>query len=185
MEIIKGKRVYLRPLAKKDAKALAKLANDRSISRWTMVPRPYGLKDALDFIKKTQKKIRKKEAFELGMFLKKTNEFMGMCSIININKKNKAAEIGYWIGKPFRNKGYTTEAAKLMIDYGFKKLRLYRIQTSHAAGNKASGRVINKLGFKFEGLLRKHVVSGLGKRLDSVTYSILKPEYPKLKKKWH
>jgi len=183
---IEGKRIYLRKLTKRDAKALAELANDKSISRWTTVPHPYKLKQAYDFIKKTQEKAKKEKAYELGMFLKETKEFMGICSVVRINKKFKQAEIGYWIGKPYRKKGYTTEAARLMVNYGFKKLKLFRIEISHAKGNKASKKIIkDKLKAKFEGVLRKSIVNGLGERHDRFTYSILKPEYPKIKKKWH
>jgi RimJ/RimL family protein N-acetyltransferase len=183
---LEGKRIYLRPLTKRDAKAVANLANDKSISRYTRVPHPYKLKDALWFVKDSQKKRKNKTDHQLGIFLKDTREFIGTCGLHRISKKDKDCEMGYWIGKPFRKKGYATEAARLLIGYGFSKLNLYRIEISHAPGNKGSERIIkNKLKAKFEGVLRKSIINGLGNRVDRIVYSILKPEYSSVKKKWH
>ncbi|MEE9525672.1 MAG: GNAT family N-acetyltransferase [Candidatus Woesearchaeota archaeon] len=181
---IEGKRLYLRTLAKKDAKDIANLVNEKLIGRWTSVPHPYNLKMAYDFIKKTQQGIRKGTGYELGMFLKGEDKFIGMCSLTSVKKDINQAEAGYWIGKPYRKKGYTYEATKLVVDYGFRKLKLFRIEICHAPGNKGSERIIKKLGFKFEGIARKALITGIGERKDKVWYSILRTEFDKVRKKW-
>ena len=65
------------------------------------------------------------------------------------------AELGYWIGKPFWGKGYATEAARSLIDFGFTVLGLNRIAARHFARNPASGRVMQKVGMLQTGVDRQ------------------------------
>jgi RimJ/RimL family protein N-acetyltransferase len=81
------------------------------------------------------------------------------------------AELGYWIGVPFWGSGYATEAASVVIEYGFQKLKLERIFASHFKGNDRSGRVLRKVGMRHEGSVR-HGVMKAGKLLDLETYAI-------------
>jgi RimJ/RimL family protein N-acetyltransferase len=180
---IDGKRVYLRSIKKSDAKALSKLANDKSVSRFTHVPYPYNLKIAKTFIEKCSKN---QEEMVFAIINKETKEYMGNVSFIRISKKDKRAEIGYWLGKKYRNKGYMTEATRTLIEYGFRKLKLNRIEISCSTKNKASEKVIkDKIKAKFEGILRKRIVLGDKKFHDQEFFSIIKEEYPKIKKQWH
>ncbi|QNN24163.1 GNAT family N-acetyltransferase [Planctomycetales bacterium ZRK34] len=66
------------------------------------------------------------------------------------------AELDYWIAKPYWNRGYATEAGRLMLDYTFDCWQLRRVFACHFATNPASGRVLEKLGFTREGVLRQH-----------------------------
>lgn len=81
-----------------------------------------------------------------------------LCGAINllIDTAHHNAEIGYWIGLPFWNRGYATEATKVALNYGFATLHLHRIYASHLGRNPASGRVMQKSGMRYEGCLRQH-----------------------------
>lgn len=180
-----GKNIFLRPLIKDDAKDLSRLANDRSIAKFTRVPCPYRLSHADDFIKKSKEHIKNKQKFNFGIFLKETNQLIGTVGFVEIDKRENCGEIGYWIGKPFRNKGYTTEAARLIVDFGFDKLNLHRIEIVHSTKNKASEKIIkDKLHAKFEGTLRKRF-SSFNEWHDQKIYSILRQEYKAIRKRWH
>jgi [ribosomal protein S5]-alanine N-acetyltransferase len=76
---------------------------------------------------------------------------------LSITPEDEAAELGFWLGTPFWNKGYCTEAAAEVVRYGFEELRLRRVYGRHLGSNPASGRVMQKLGMRREGLLREHV----------------------------
>ena len=89
----------------------------------------------------------------LAIAEKKTNELCGTITI-DIHKYISRAELGYWIAIPHRNKGYASEAVRTIIEYGFSKLNLKRIQAYHSIDNPASGRVLEKAGMVFEGILR-------------------------------
>jgi RimJ/RimL family protein N-acetyltransferase len=96
---------------------------------------------------------------------------------ISLNMRNEGvAEIGYWVGIPHWGKGHATEATKLIIKEGFKKLKLHKIYATHHPKNPASGRVVEKAGMKYEGTLREHV-KAKGKYWDLAYWSILRREY--------
>ncbi len=86
------------------------------------------------------------------------------------------AELGYWIGEPFWNHGYCTEAARAFLDYAFGAVGLVRVHASHFSRNPASGRVMRKIGMKYEGCRRCHAKKW-DKLEDLDLYGILKEEW--------
>jgi len=76
------------------------------------------------------------------------------CVTMDVHKYFPRAELGYWIAIPHRNKGYMTEAVSAIMQYGFADLGLVRIQAYHSVDNPASGRVLEKAGMTFEGVMR-------------------------------
>lgn len=175
---LKGKRITLRLFTKKDEKRLAELANDKSVNRFTHVPYPYNLKMAKEFIKSSNERFRKKQEYHFAIALNEADEFIGTIGLIRISKRDNRAEIGYWLGKPYRGKGYTTEACRLLIDFGFKKLKFNKIVIVCAKENKSSKRVIDKVGAKLEGVLKKDAFIG-GHYRDCLIHGILRKEWEK------
>ncbi|PJA11681.1 MAG: hypothetical protein COX65_09825 [Elusimicrobia bacterium CG_4_10_14_0_2_um_filter_56_8] len=68
------------------------------------------------------------------------------------------AELGYWLGVEYWGQGIVTEAVKMVTRYAFKELGLRRVYAHVVPANKASARVLEKAGYKYEGLLRKHAM---------------------------
>ena len=93
-----------------------------------------------------------------------------------IISRHKTGGIGYWIGKPYWNNGYCTEAAQAVIGFGFEVMGLNRISATHFASNPASGRVLQKAGMKYEGCLRQEYKKS-SRYEDMVWYGILRSEY--------
>ncbi len=89
---------------------------------------------------------------------------------------HKRAELGYWIGVPYWNHGYATEAAQAVVAFGFQSLGLNRIHATHLTRNPASGKVMLKVGMQQEGLLRKHILKW-DKLEDIATYAILRDDF--------
>ena len=75
-----------------------------------------------------------------------------------------------------RNQGYATEAAQAVLEYGFRKLGLHRVQARHFTKNPASGRVMQKIGMTYEGTLRQSIYR-FGRFEDAALYSILRHEF--------
>lgn len=94
----------------------------------------------------------------------------------DLDRSEKAAEIAYWIGKPYWGKGYATEAARVVIEYGFGRLYLRRIYARYFVRNKASARVLEKIGMTRENCLRQHLKKH-GKFEDVEMVRILKHEF--------
>ena len=86
--------------------------------------------------------------------------------------------MGYWISKKFWNRGFASEAAKAILEYGFTTLGMNRIHAHHFTRNKASGRILLKIGMKHEGKLRQHVKKW-DKFEDIEMYGILRSEFEK------
>jgi len=171
--VIKGKRVTLRKLKPSDADAIQKYCNDPVISRWLMrLPHPYTKKHAVHFIRDGLKNWKKKTQYVYGIIYE--GKLVGTIHI-KIEEEDRG-QIGYSIAKPYWGKGLMSEAAKLIIKEGFKTLKLHKIYATHHPKNPASGRVMQKAGMKYEGLLREHS-KAKGKYWDLVHYGILRREY--------
>lgn len=112
--------------------------------------------------------------YQWAMFSKETNNLIGSISVIHMEEKIRACEIGYCIGQAFWNKGYTTEAGKKVIEFLFNEVGFNRIEARHDIENNASGKVMMKLGMQYEGVLRQDGFNNEGKIIDLVVYSIIK-----------
>lgn len=158
--IIKTKHFILRPFKKSDAKSIAENLNNKIISRYiSNIPYPYKLKDADDFIKKSIRARRKKNPELMIFVIEIGGEAVGSIGIHGIKMGHKAS-IGYWLGENYWGKGIMSKAVKEIVNYGFKELKLRRIFAYTFVFNKASMRVLEKNGFKFEGIVKKHIKKG-------------------------
>lgn len=106
-----------------------------------------------------------------------TNTVIGRCALHNWSKEHLRAELGYNISDDnFKRKGFMTEAVTSIIEYGFNKLNLHRIEALVGSNNIASLKIIENHHFTKEGLLRQHYFID-NKFEDSIVYSILHNEY--------
>jgi RimJ/RimL family protein N-acetyltransferase len=176
---LNGERIKLRKLKFSDVKDIYGNVKDKEVVRWTLrIPYPYPKDGAKKFIRKTRRNIKKKKSYELGIVLKEADKIIGIVGLTNIDYKNKNAELGYWLGKKYWNKGLMTEAVKLMLWFGFEKLKLHRVYTKSFEENSASRRVMEKSGLKLEGIHRETRFR-YSKWHNEVNYGILQSEYKK------
>ena len=95
-------------------------------------------------------------------------------------QKNNSASLSYWMGLPFWNRGFCTEAAQAMIDFGFEQMGFHRIWAKHWAINTASGRIMEKCGMRKEGVMIEAEFRD-GEFRDMVYYAILRREWEEKK----
>lgn len=108
---------------------------------------------------------------------KATNKIIGRCGIHNWNQEHNRAEIGYVIlEEDFKRKGLMSEAVTEIIDYGFAKLNLYRLEALVGINNLASIKIIENHNFTKEGVLRQYFRIGDGFE-DAFLYSLLRKEF--------
>jgi [ribosomal protein S5]-alanine N-acetyltransferase len=166
--------VKLRPLTMDDAPVMAELANNEkiSINLRDGFPHPYTLKHAEEFISHF------KEHHRMKVFgIEYNSRYAGNISLNpGENIYRKSAEIGYFLGEPYWNKGIMTEAVMQMVIYGFKYLDIVRIHTGIFEYNKASQRVLEKCGFKKEAVFEKAIFKN-NQLWDEVRYALLIPEH--------
>ncbi|MDH4136505.1 MAG: GNAT family N-acetyltransferase [Anaerolineae bacterium] len=169
-------RLLLRPFTLADALVVRRLAGARDIASTTLnIPHPYEDGMAEEWISTHQQKFERGELINFAIVLRNHGRLIGAIGLV-INQQHESAELGYWIGKPYWGNGYCTEAAKAVLHYGFTVLGLNRIHASHFSRNLASGRVMEKIGMKYEGCSRQHVKKW-GVFEDLKWYAILKSEY--------
>lgn len=108
---------------------------------------------------------------------KTSNNIIGRCGLHNWNEEHNRAEIGYKISdENFKRKGLMTEAVSAIIDYGFNKLKLHRIEALVGSNNSSSLKILENHHFIKEGILRQHGYVK-DKYEDSVMYSLLYHEF--------
>ena len=163
-------------LRSEDIPFIVKYASNKNISDFTLnLPFPYDEKDAIFWINIANQGFKNGTKIIFGIRLKPKNVFIGGIGL-TIESAFDRAEIGYWIAKPFWRKGYATEATKSVIEFGFNKLNLNRLTSSHLAKNPASGRVLEKSGLKKEGVLKEHILKN-SEYHDLVIYGLTKNDF--------
>lgn len=165
MTIIKSKHFILRPFRRGDEESLVENINNKKIYRNTShIPYPYTLKDAEEWVTKNLKEAIKKRPKEINFVIDINSEVAGSIGFSKI--EGHKAEIGYWLAEKYWGRGITTQVVKLITKFGFEKLKLRRIYAHVFFFNKASIKVLEKAGYKFEGTLRKNVMKD-GKFIDN------------------
>jgi len=150
-------RLVLRPFDLADAPRLQELAGDRRVAATTVrVPHPYEDGMAEAFIEESRDACSAGRSCRLAIVKAEGNELIGTMGL-EIEPEHARAELGYWIGVPYWGHGYATEAGQAMLRHGFETHQLNRIMGHCFAHNRASARVLQKLGMKLEGRLNQHV----------------------------
>ncbi len=162
--------VSLRKLDAADNQIMAVLADNRKV--WDnitdIMPHPYSVADANAFISM---------ALNSDTEIIFAVEFRGeLTGVIGLHRQKDVfrltAEIGYWLGEPFWNKGIATRAVKIATHHGITRLGLVRIYANVYDFNTASQKVLAKAGYRFECVARKAIIKN-GVILDDYRYSFL------------
>ena len=135
-----------------------------------------------DFIHRYEDQRVNQSEITWGVCLKASGELIGTCCLGNFDEMARRSEIGYAIKEKEWNKGYVTEALNSVLAYGFNEIKLNRIEATITPGNDASVRVLEKLNFKTEGLVReKDFIKG--ELVDGIIMGLLAKEYNPLEVK--
>ncbi len=174
---VEGKKIVLMPLLLSDAREVALNANDRLVNKLVpLLPFPYELKHAKEFIRTSMREFQRRESCIFGIHLKGEKKLVGVIGFKSFDFGNGNSEVGYWIGSNYWHLGIGSEALELLLGFGFNELGLNRAYAVVRRENLASRKLLEKLGFKFEGTLRKHLRSRRGFN-DGLVFGILKSEF--------
>ena len=166
---LETERLLLRPFTIADAPRVQELAGESRVAEsTTRIPHPYTDGVAEAWIASQPHDWRKQRALTFAVELVETGELIGAISL-RLFAQGPRAELGFWLGIPFWGRGYATEAARELGRYGFEELKLQGIQARHLTGNAAAGRVLEKLGMRYEGVTLQGASRG-GVLLDVVDY---------------
>lgn len=169
-------RLRLRPFALEDGPVVQRLAGAWELADTTAnLPHPYEDGMAEQWIAGHAEACKGGEGLTLAVTLPAGDELVGAIGLI-LDQGYKG-ELGYWIGRPYWARGYCTEAALAVVNYGFEELHLARIFARALARNPASARVLQKIGMRHEGTQRQHVLKW-GKPEDVELFGLLRADHP-------
>ena len=148
---LRTNRLILRPFSIADAPRVQQLAGALEVYSTTLnIPHPYGDGLAEQWIASHPAQFYGGKGATFAITLAGADELIGAIGLA-VLRQHQRAELGYWVGVPYWNKGYCTEAAIAVIRYGFDELDLHKITSRHMVDNHASERVMIKAGMRKEG----------------------------------
>lgn len=176
LPVIETKRLRLRMPSAKDIPRMVEYANHPQIYKMTLnVPHPYHEKDAISWINMANQGFDDKNHFVFAICNLSDDQFMGGIGL-RVNTRFNHAELGFWIGEPFWNNGYVTEATKEILAFGFEQIGLQKIFGIHMIENPASGRIMEKNGMIKEGEFVDHLKKR-DKYYTVIQYRLTKDEF--------
>lgn len=173
---LETERLILRPPDDRDADDLYPIISDPEVTNNLLIPYPFPEERMLPWIRDRREALRARERYTLVVVLKETGRVIGICGLIGCSWKHLNAELIYWLGKQYWGKGYMPEAAGRIVRFGFEELGLERISVGCFTRNEASRRVIEKLGFTYEGCAR-HEYRKDGEYQDVYHFGMLREEH--------
>jgi RimJ/RimL family protein N-acetyltransferase len=149
-------RLVLRAFVADDAPTVERLAGDWEVANTTLnMPHPYPAGGGAFWIGTHLAAWEQRTDLTLAVCrLETPREIIGSVAL-SLQLDHARAELGYWIGAHTWGQGFATEAAYAIVSFGFAELDLNRVQARHFVRNQASGRVLQKVGMRLEGVHRQ------------------------------
>ena len=172
---LKTKRLILRQISVKDSSEIAKIGNDKEISYFTYYwPYPLTISKTRKIISEIEKEWKEKKTVVMFKIqLKETKKTIGVLDIYDIDRRDKHAKTGYWLGRNYWGKGYALEAVKGVIKFAFNNLNLNKIFADTLTDNLSSNKLLEKAGFRKIGVMRKDKLVK-GKLRDRFLWELIK-----------
>ena len=166
-------RLTLRPLDERDTDAHYAIFSDPAVARyWSSEPWT-DMAQAVQAIARIRAADEDGSELRFGIELRETGELVGNCALHHFVESSRRCELGYALGSAHWGKGYASEALRALLAHGFEVLDLNRIEADIDPDNIASGRVLEKLGFRKEGFMPERWIVH-GKTADTVNYGLLR-----------
>jgi RimJ/RimL family protein N-acetyltransferase len=175
--VLETPRLRLRPLELSDTPAIQKAAGAREIADTMIsIPHPYPAGEAERYVARQQAEREAGLSVTFTIEQKVEGWFYGLVEVRDIDRDHSQGELSFWLAVEAWGRGYMTQVVQAVVPYAFKGLGLNRLYAYHMLRNPASGRVLEKNGFKQEGLLRQRVQKW-GRFEDVALWAILRQEW--------
>ena len=174
--ILEGERIVLRPHLETDFEAVHRFSSDDDVCRF-MQWGPNTEDQTRSFLDSVllNQTVEPKVHYDFLIVVAKTSEVIGSFTLRLQKEGSKLGEIGYVLAREAWGQGYASEAANLVINFGFNELDLHKISATCEPLNFASAKVLQKAGLRFEGYLHKHFLIK-GQWRDSLLFGCVRAE---------
>ena len=172
---IETERLLLRPILLSDAQNLYELVSDKEVLKYLAgLPEYTGVEMAIDYISgKLEKKYQSKDFYDWAVVLKSENKMIGRISVYRQDDYRRMADLVWYLNAKYRGNGYISEGVKAVINHLFI-IGFERIEAFADVENKASTKVMAKVGMQYEGTLRKYDCRRNDSLYDAEMWSIVK-----------
>lgn len=175
LPVLVGPRITLRPLRRDDASALFDLARDPKVTRHLSWPSPQRVEDTAAFIDSVLAS-DDDSACHLCIALREGDQPIGVTSLVHIDRRQRNAIIGSWIGVPHWSKGLMRESKALLLSHAFDTIGLERVHAWVQLENQRSLSSLEACGFRREGVARRFLRRG-DRFANAVLMAILRDEH--------
>jgi RimJ/RimL family protein N-acetyltransferase len=176
-----GSLVRLEPLSLAHVPALAEVALDARIWRWT-IARPTTEAELRSWAETAIAGRESGTELPFATIDRASGRAIGSSRYMNIVLEHRRLEIGWtWVAPPFQRTGANREAKLLMLSHAFDTLGCKRVEFKTDALNEPSRTALLGIGATFEGIFRKHMVMPEGRMRDSAYYSVIDDEWPRVR----
>ena len=154
---LETERLYLREMTPQDVTALLKHLGNPAVTKYIDMKPIQTREQADEWLRWMGSYFSARDGLRWGVTLKTDGTFMGSAGIHHWNREARYAEVGFDLAEPYWGQGYATEVVRAIVKFGLERFHLNRIEADVIEGNSASMRVLEKIGFRHEGILRERV----------------------------
>lgn len=174
---LETERLILRRYKQTDAEDMyANWASDPEVTKYLMWQTHSNVEVSKSYVESVISEYDNLELYQWGIELKELGQVIGGISVVHLNNDVGSAHIGYCIGRPWWNRGITSEALSAVIKYLMDEVGVNRIESRHDPRNPNSGKVMEACGLTYEGTLKESDVNNQG-ICDASWYALLRSEY--------
>jgi ribosomal-protein-alanine N-acetyltransferase len=170
---LQTERLFLRPLAPGDAEALFAILSDDEAMRFWDWPAFRDYATVAEIVAGQISDMADGRALYWAVAPTPDGQAIGACDLSEIDRRQARAEVGFLFHRAWWGNGYAVEAMAAVTNHAFETLGLARLWARLHAGNDASRRLLERLGFSYEGTLKGHVLRE-GVRRDCLLYGRLR-----------
>jgi ribosomal-protein-serine acetyltransferase len=182
-DVLEGPRVLLRPYVESDAAALLESvqASRESLARWMIwANADHTVEDEVANIRRWHARWTLREDMLMGIFERHTGRHLGGTGLNRIDWRIRRFEIGYWLQDSAVGHGYVTETVQVLTRFAFENLHANRVEIRMDPRNTRSSAVPRRLGFVYEGCLRRSSPDVEGEAADTEVFALIREDYARL-----
>jgi ribosomal-protein-alanine N-acetyltransferase len=168
-------RLIIRPARMTDAQDIYDYSRDPEVARHVLWDAHQSIHQTRGYLRFLLKQYRGGQPSSFVIELAQEHRVIGTIGFMWLQQENRSAEVGYSLSRAYWNRGLMTEALGAVLQFGFDKLHLNRIEAQYESDNPASGRVMAHVGMRHEGRLRQRVYNK-GRYVDVELYAILRDD---------
>jgi RimJ/RimL family protein N-acetyltransferase len=174
---IEANRLRLRWLTSADVPSLYAIFGDPEVCRYWSRPQLRDVVEATALLEEIESGYATRTLSQWGIVTRVDDHLIGTCTLTSFSLEHRRAEVGFALERTSWGQGYGSEALHALLQYAFESLDLRRIEADVDPRNTRSIRVLERAGFRREGLQRQRYLIG-GEAQDAVLYGLLSSEWP-------